>query len=190
MEQQDVGSGAIVADGLSRFGWCSDSDLSPCLGPDYRWYDVHMPGWGGGTGLAQGQLGWDSDTASMRLDLPPGSRDVSGFQALQFRAASDPGFDENRGITNQDLSVVLTDGSGGTAVVLASDIGSDALINPWEVSRRSRYIKHFILNQVRFPLSSFTGVDLTDVRSVELRFDRTDSGVISVTDLAFTRGAP
>ena len=182
--------GAVTADGFSRFGWCADTFMSPCLGQDYQWNDVHLGGWNGEPGLGQGQLGWDSDTAAMLLDLPPGSRDVSGFQALQFRAAADPGFQENRGITNQDLSVVLVDGSGGTAVVLASDIGADALVDPWEVRGHSRYIKHFILNQVRFPLSSFAGVDLTDVRSVELRFDRTRSGVVSVADLAFTRGAP
>jgi len=32
-------------------------------------------------------------------------------------------------------------------------------------------------------------VDLTDIRAVELRFNRTGAGVIDIADLAFTTGA-
>lgn len=46
-----------------------------------------------------------------------------------------------------------------------------------------------ILNQVRFPLDRFGGVDLSDIRAVELQFSRTQSGVIDIADVAFTRGA-
>jgi hypothetical protein len=46
-----------------------------------------------------------------------------------------------------------------------------------------------ILNQVRFPLALFQGVDLTRLRQVQLRFSRTPTGVIDMADLAFTRGA-
>jgi hypothetical protein len=45
-----------------------------------------------------------------------------------------------------------------------------------------------IVNQVRFPLRLFAGVDLGDVRAVRLRFSRTASGVIDIADVAFSRG--
>jgi hypothetical protein len=44
-----------------------------------------------------------------------------------------------------------------------------------------------VLNGLRLPLGSFSGVDLTRVRAVELRFDHTRGGRLSFSDLAFTR---
>ena len=41
------------------------------------------------------------------------------------------------------------------------------------------------MNQIRFPLASFEGVDLTDIVAVELAFSRTERGVINVSDMAF-----
>ncbi|BCJ51020.1 hypothetical protein Asp14428_24950 [Actinoplanes sp. NBRC 14428] len=44
---------------------------------------------------------------------------------------------------------------------------------------------HFLLNQVRVPLSAFAGVDPARIRSVTLRFpDR--SGSLGLSDLMFT----
>jgi hypothetical protein len=43
-----------------------------------------------------------------------------------------------------------------------------------------------LLNMARIPLTSFTGVNLTDIRSVQFRFDQTASGALLITDLAFT----
>ncbi len=96
-----------------------------------------------------------------------------------------PGYSANSRVGFQDLVVALVDGAGGRAEVVASDVGNDALAYP--LGRRGS--GHVILNQVRFPLDSFQGVDLGDVRAVELLFSRTQAGVIDVADVAFTRGA-
>jgi hypothetical protein len=45
-----------------------------------------------------------------------------------------------------------------------------------------------IMNQIRFPLSAFAGVDLTRVKAVEIAFSRTERGVIDISDMAFIRG--
>jgi hypothetical protein len=82
-----------------------------------------------------------------------------------------------------NLLVVLEDGSGNRAFVAASEAGNDALEMP--VGRFS----HVMLNQIRFALGRFDGVDLTDIVRVELRFTRTPSGVIDLADLAFSEGA-
>jgi hypothetical protein len=152
------------------------------------YYDVHLGGGGffgpGSPGLGQGVIGWDEDDATIRFELP--SSDVSSFDAFQFRAAPNPGYAyANAGIQSQDLVVVLEDGSGNRAEVLASDIGNEAL----EDMITNNGAGHFLLNQVRFPLDGFAGVDLTDLVAVELEFSRTFSGVIDVADLAFSAGA-
>jgi hypothetical protein len=116
-------------------------------------------------------------------------QNVATFDALQFRAALNPAYPANEAWWGTDetfanLSVVLSDGSGGSASVAASEVGNDALRDPFGRRRAG----HYILNQIRFPLERFTGVDLSNVVSVELVFDQTQTGVIAVSDLAFSRG--
>jgi hypothetical protein len=77
---------------------------------------------------------------------------------------------------------LLADGQN-SAEVLASEVGNEALAYPL-LGRHQ--LGHVILNQLRFPLSRFVGVDLTDVRAVELRFSRAQRGVIDIADLAFS----
>jgi dienelactone hydrolase len=164
---------------VSHYGWCLDAESDPCVPGEAAHSDVHLPG------LPQGVIGWSSGgTGSVRFSLPPKDRDVSGFDAVQFRGALNPGYQANSGVGVQDLEVVLTDGSGHRKAVPASSVDDRALAYP-----PLRSEGHFILNQVRFPLSRFSGVRLKDVTSVELRFNRTPRGVIDLSDLAFVRGA-
>jgi hypothetical protein len=67
----------------------------------------------------------------------------------------------------------------------AADVGNDVLANP---IRGRRTAGHVIMNQIRFPLSAFAGVDLTRVKAVEIDFSRTERGVIDISDMAFIRG--
>ena len=91
----------------------------------------------------------------MRFQLPAGTRAVRRFDALQVRTSINPDYDVNQAFQFQDLSVVLVDGSGHRASVAASDVGNDAL----GVSLGfRRFYGHVILQQLRFPLSSFTGL--------------------------------
>jgi hypothetical protein len=41
------------------------------------------------------------------------------------------------------------------------------------------------LNTARIPLASFTGVNLSDIRSVKFNFDQTGQGALLISDLAF-----
>jgi hypothetical protein len=168
--------GDMEPEALARYAWCAGRGSTPCIPGDERFRDRHYPG------LARGILGWSRRTAELGSLLPVGSRDVSGFDAFQFRALVPPGFGANRQIRFQDLSVALIDGTGAEAEVPASEVGNNALAAP------RGYVSHFMLQQVRFPLGLFAGVDLTDVREVELRFDRMRTGVIQISDANFSRG--
>lgn len=172
--------GEVVPDGLSQYIWCADTFSDRCVPDPFAYADVHVPS------LGQGVLGWADPHADVRFSLPLGHRDVRRFDAFQFRAAVNPGYPVNEGISFQDLDVVLVDGDGDRAAVAASEVGNEALAYP--PGLRSA-VGHFILNQVRFPLDDFRGVDLRDVRAVLLRFSRTEAGVIDVADAAFASGA-
>lgn len=168
--------GAVRSQGMSTYGWCKDTFSHPCVRGRYSYTDVHLPG------LPQGILGWSDRSGYLRFGLPAADHDVSGYDALQFRGAVNPGHDVNRGLARQDLVVELRDGSGHRATLAASDVGNAALVYPPGLRLG---LGHTILNQVRFPLKRFHGVNLTDIRSVTLGFSRTRGGVIDVADLAF-----
>ena len=171
--------GAVVARSMAVYGWCADTYATPCVTGNYQFNDIHLEG------LSRGVLGWESPDASLRFRLPEGTGDVQRFDALQLRTTLDPGYWVNR-VDYQDLVVSLIDTNGARADVVASSVGNDALAYPQGLRG---YEGHVIMQQLRFPLSAFTGVDLTNIRFVQFRFTRTDAGVIHLADLAFSAGA-
>jgi hypothetical protein len=145
---------------------------------DLSFSDVHLPG------LARGVFGWSGSDGEVRFDLGAGA-DVLAFDAVQFRAAVNPGYAANSGISYQNLSLSLVDGNGAEVTVAADDVGNEALRYP---SGLRRFSGHVILQQIRFPLEGFAALDLADVREIVIRFDRTTRGVIDVADLNFSAG--
>jgi hypothetical protein len=170
--------GSVTTSGLTVSDWCGETFSDPCVTGSFENADIHL------TGLPQGILGWNAFTGNITLNIPAGSRDVHGYDVLQFRTEVNPSYTANTGVAIQNLSLVLTDGSGGTHSVPASAVQNAALVYPPGVPNSG----HVIMNQMRFPLSMFTGVDLTNVTSVKLVFDQTNKGVIDVSDMAFTKG--
>lgn len=184
--------GDVVSSNMGIVGWCENVYDVPCVPGPFGWSDIHRSwSWFGpvGPGLQEATMGWSvaaDNQSSIRFELPAGARDVSGYDELSFRTMTDPGYDANDGITYQDFDIILEDTNGARSAVAASDVGNDVLRN--EVSRR-RGPAHLIMNQIRFPLSAFSGVDLSHVAAVEFSFDRVSAGVIHVSDLAFQRMA-
>jgi hypothetical protein len=183
--------GAVVATEMGIFGWCVNVFETPCIPSGDAWADIHMsspfsffseeifPG------LQEAVFGWSDIAeggASVRFEVPPGERDLSAFDTFGFRTVPNPAYWANEDVDFQDLVVVLEDGAGARAEVAAADIGNDALAHPRLDARR---VVHVIMNQIRFPLASFEGVDLSDIAAVELAFLRTERGVIQVSDMAF-----
>ena len=132
-------------------------------------------------GLSQLVLGWNAPTAYYQNELPAGSRDVSDYAALQFRAGLNFADLRNPYGQPQDFSVVLTDGAGHSASTRVSD-WSRALFYPPSFDGPTPKL---FLNGVRIPLSAFCGVELADVRSVRFNFDQSPTGALVLTDLMF-----
>ena len=85
----------------------------------------------------------------------------------------------------QNLSVRLTDGVGATADALVSSHSPALFYPPGSASA----VPKVVLNTVRIPLTAFSGVNLTDIRTVALRFNQTASGALLMTDFAFADGS-
>ncbi len=125
-------------------------------------------------------VAWRGRATVVREPLHPSGVDVRRFDGVRLRVAVT---DDARNATRdrQDLRVVLEDRRGRRAAVAVGDrTGALVRVNQGQVG-------HALLNGIRLPLAEFRGVDLSAIRAVELRFDRTPAGRVSVADLAFTR---
>jgi hypothetical protein len=132
-------------------------------------------------GLSQLRTGWGAFGTSYTNDLPLGSRDVSAFAALQFRVSVNFADARNAAGATQNFTVVLTDGTGAQASVRVGDHSTALFYPPGTVGP----VPKVVLNTVRLPLSSFAGVNLSDIRSVRFNFDQTGQGALLISDLAF-----
>jgi hypothetical protein len=137
-------------------------------------------------------VSWDGPGGVYEVALPPDNRDLSGYRTLHLRAVIDPLSELNVQGKPQAFSLRLTDGSGATAVVPLA--GEPALAFPLGMAvvyanqpDRPVWDTNLLLGSIRAPLAKFAGVDLSDIRSVALVFDATDSGAIFVTDLELLR---
>ncbi|GAA1588969.1 MULTISPECIES: Calx-beta domain-containing protein [Kribbella] len=124
------------------------------------------------------KLKWSGSNGVVRVAVPAWKRDVRRFAALTFRAAPDPA-----GKPTTDLTVGVVDGLGRAAAVPVSTV-SDALVRM--PGANGNGLPKNLLRTVRIPLTSLKGVDLSDVRSVELRTDRVATGSAYVSDLSFS----
>jgi hypothetical protein len=136
------------------------------------WYAARTPT------TAVTKLSWTGTDGVLRLNLPAWQRDVRRYAALSFRAAPDPA-----GTPKTDLTVRVIDGRGRAAVVPVSAV-SDALVRM--PGRGDSGLPKNLLRTVRIPVGSLKGVDLRDVRAVELRTDRVARGSAYVSDVAFS----
>ncbi len=181
--------GIVTQTGLSPYDLCGGDPPQEqrCLPTEFNSRQPHTtpsflaPGM---RGLSQLRIEWNVTTAIYKNELPVGGRDVSGYFAAQFRASVNFAVNRNPPDMPQDLSVALTDGNGDSSSVRVSDI-TDALFFP-PGGAGPVPVPKVVLNTVQIPLSAFSGVDLTDVRSIEFAFDQESEGALLITDLAFT----
>lgn len=124
--------------------------------------------------------GWIRQGTAIRIPLDPTGTDVAAYDGVRMRVAV-PNDTRNSARAKQDFSVVLEDADGHRSSVAALT-GTNGLQR-----LNGGSVQHAVLNGVRLPLSSFSGVDLTRVRAIELRFDRTGAGRLAIADLAFTQ---
>jgi hypothetical protein len=167
-------SPGLVCNATEGFGWGGSSSgvvATPCATTE---------GLAGTNDTGVLDVGWVQQRSFVRQPLSPAGTDVTGYDGLRLRVAvlADS---RNAARARQDFSIVLEDADGARASVAASQ-GTNGLQR-----LNAGMVRHAVLNGVRIPLASFGGIDLTRVRAVELRFDRTGAGRLALSDLAFTQ---
>jgi hypothetical protein len=133
-------------------------------------------------GLSQLRTGWSAITANYRNDLPLGARDVSGFRWLTFRVSVNFADTRNAAGIGQNFSVVLTDGAGATSTVTVNSYSDVLFYPPGSVGP----VPKVVLITARIPVTAFSGVNLSDIRSVQFKFDQSPSGALLISDVSFS----
>ena len=177
--------GAVTQTGLTPYDLCGGAAPQPakCLPdePNARQPHTTPSARSSLRGLSQLRTGWGDFSSLYRNDLPPSLRNVSGFQAVQFRVSVNFADVRNFAGLAQDFSVVLTDSSGSSASVPVSNVSAALYFPPGSVGP----VPKVVLNTVRVPLSAFSGVNLNNIRSVQFKFDQRLQGALLITDVAF-----
>jgi hypothetical protein len=124
------------------------------------------------------QISWENEGAAAVLPLE--SIDASGYRALVIDLAQDSTSPLNE-TQDQSMTVILTDGAGKTSRVelprgtaaLSWQTGEIRDILTWQGELFGREYSDFTpISSVVLPLDDFPGVDLQDLRSITLKFDR------------------
>ncbi|MFC9695047.1 Calx-beta domain-containing protein [Kribbella sp. NPDC056951] len=166
-------SGATLKDARAATPTCLTTDGSGDSPHwDSAWFAARTPT------MAATRLSWRDKTGVLRVNLPAAQRDVRKFAALSFRTAPDPA-----GAAKTDLSVRVVDGKGRAVSVPVSKV-SDALTRL--PGPKTFGLPKNLLRSVRIPVSSLKGIDLKDVRAIELRTDKVAKGTVYLSDLAFS----
>jgi hypothetical protein len=142
-------------------------------------------------------LAWEGP-AKLTTPIPAADEDVSGYRAL-YLAASVNFFDPRNpargeeGLWNpeaapQDFTIAVTDAEGHEATVKAGSPRYGTALQQTLGSISARV--HVILRDIRVPLADLSaqGVDLSQVRSIQLRFGGAgmpQSGSIQLADVRF-----
>ena len=125
------------------------------------------------------RLNWINRTGQTKVLLPQAAGDVSGYAVLSLRAMPSEAI---YGLPAPDLAITLVDQQGKRSTVRISEV-SDALAS---LPGFSVYEQIWILRGVQIPLSSFHGLNLREITSIELA-PASNEGEVFLSDLAFVR---
>lgn len=178
--------GAVTQTGLTPYDLCGGEAPQPalCL-PDQPMarqpHTAQSARAAARRGLSQLRTGWNNFTGNYTNNIPALLGNVSGFQAVQFRVSVNFADPRNLADLAQDFRVILTDASGASSSVRVSNVSGALFFPPGRVGP----VPKVVLNTVRVPLSAFGGVNLNNIRTVQLTFDERLAGGVLITDVAF-----
>lgn len=136
------------------------------------------------------RFSWN-DPISVKWEMPLGDApaDLSKFIALHFRVVPDPSDFLNAHRKPIGLNLTLIDVNDRTATVrLTAKEAAAFAYPPGRLDVASfRWLGHAFLGSVRVPLAQFAGIDLAQVKTMEIQPAADTSGALFMADLEFVR---
>ncbi len=165
----------VLENGLISYKICNSGLFPACGLTSFTNREPHRPY------LAEMAMHWGDTLAWYQNDIPSTHQDLSPFQDLMFRATVN--FKESPKNIKVNFTVQLID-SSGLVSSLPTNNYSNALF--YQPGTDPRDLPKAMFNSISIPLSDFTGINLKKVRKIKFLFNKSDSGSILISDLAFT----
>jgi hypothetical protein len=176
--------GAIVATGslLSSEVCGGGSSLSEgdCITPFSQANQPHNSN-SSAQGLSQISMQWDTSAGWIQNNISIANEDLTIYHDFSFRTSvnySLTGVDSNLNFTVQ-----LIDSMGDTSGVAVASYSNALFYQP---GSEPGDLPKLMFNTVKIPLADFTGINLAKVRAVRFVFNRSKTGTVQVSDLAFS----
>ena len=132
-------------------------------------------------GLAQMNMKWDNPTDYYQNNIPVAFQDLRNYKNIQFRAAVN--FAEYLGGPDLNYSIQIADSFGNVASVRVSRYTKAMFFQPGSTGG---LLPKIMFNTISIPLSDFTGINITKVKSVRFLYNQSAAGAILISDLTFT----
>lgn len=174
-------TGAVTESGLKSSSVCGGGLAIPSCNLSTAAEQEPHSGDASTQGLSQMAMQWNAAIQYYQNDIPVANQDISGFQDLMYRTTVD--YKRYKATANLDYTVQLTDADGKIAGVQVSKFSNASFHQP---GKQFGELPKDVFNTIRIPLDSFTGVNRAKIRSVKFLFDKSDTGAILISDLAFT----
>jgi hypothetical protein len=175
--------GSVVTGGLLTPGICGGGYTETACGVATAQAQEPHRGVTGGSpksGLSQMKLRWNDPTDYYENDIPPAYQDLTYVQNLQFRVAIN--FAQTTPGSTLNFTVALIDSAGDTSNVV---VGNHTHTLSYPPGSESGILPKVLFNTVSLDIREFTGIDSTKARKVLFRFNKSATGSILVSDLAF-----
>lgn len=130
-------------------------------------------------------LTWKEKGASALIDVKE-NKDFSKYEALSIQLTQDPINEANKKDINQAFTLVLKDAKGKEQKIV---IGKETTVLEYingeivDLGDYKYYGNYTPIGELRIPMEYFEGIDLTNIKSLELLFDQTDSGNIVIEEI-------
>jgi len=135
------------------------------------------------------KLSWDASDAAWRTMLPDSAADLSGYAALQLRAALDPLSEHNAEGESFSFSIELADGDGRRAEVSGLELAfPPGARQPNDHFEGDLFTGHVVMRHVQIPLEAFEDIDLVNISEIALLFDQAPTGALFIADLELVKG--
>ncbi len=172
--------GTVASGGLVSSGICGGGlGMTACSVSSSNSKEPHK-GTSSVGGLAQMGLRWNSAADYYENNIPAAEQDLTLAERLQFRAALR--FNQCTPGVNLNFTVQLIDSAGDIA---STDVHQHSYALFYQPGTHATLLPKVMFNTISIPIDSFTGIDRTKVRKVKFLFDKSVSGSILVSDIAF-----
>jgi PKD repeat protein len=125
------------------------------------------------------RLRWSDTTAWYENDISPASQNLTEMDHLQFRAGVN--FAQTTSGTVLNFSVAVVDSAGDSSTQVVSS-RTHALYYP--PGAEPSISPKVLFNTISLPLSGFTGVDMSKIRKVKFKMNKSTAGSLLISDLA------